>query len=245
MSQPIAIITGASRGIGKAVAEFLATKNYFVILIARSQQLLEENCKQIISSGGKANYYVVDIADVTQIKNCVKNIIDSYQKIDLLFNNAGVSFIGTTEIADEQIIETLEINLKGALFFAKYVALQMKKQRSGYIINLSSLSGKITSPNLGVYSASKFGLNGFSESLSKEMAAYDVKVSTICPGMVANEMTQRFNFDQKLMIQTSDICQTVDYLLNLGSTALPIEISINCAPLMAKMTAAENWILKK
>ena len=244
MKEKIAIVTGASRGIGKAVAEFLASKNYFVILIARNKELLEKNCAQIISAGGKATYYALDITDINKIKNCIQKIITDHQQINLLFNNAGIAKVGTVTITDQEILETLDTNLKGALFFAKYVALQMKEQRSGYIINLSSLSGKISSSNLGAYNASKFGLNGFSEALSKEMSAYGVKITTICPGLVATDMTAGFNFDHNEMIQTSDICQTLDYLLRLSPTALPLEISLHCVPFITKMATAEERIFE-
>jgi short-subunit dehydrogenase len=242
MTQSVAIVTGASRGIGKAVAELLANKNYLVILISRNKKLLEQNCNQITSTGKKATYFVVDVTDLDQIKNCIQSVISDYNQINLLFNNAGIAKVGTTEITDQDIIETLDTNLKGALFFAKHVALQMKKQRSGYIMNLSSTYGKVGSATLGAYNASKFGLSGFSEALSKEMTAYGVKVTAICPSFVATDMTQGFDFDQNQMIQTSDICQTVDYLLKLSPNALPLEICIECAPFLTKMAEAETKI---
>src|SRR3990167_3756906 len=157
MTQKIAIITGASRGIGKIVSECLAKKNYFVILVARNKKMLEINCNHIVASGGKAVYYVVDVTKPDKIKACIEAVIKKYKRIDFLFNNAGIGRVGTTDITDQELVAVLDINLKGAIFFAKYAASQMKQQKSGYIINLSSLSGKVSSSTLGAYNASKFG----------------------------------------------------------------------------------------
>ncbi len=157
----------------------------------------------------------------------------------MLFNNAGIGTVGTTDVSDEAIKRTLDINLLGAINFAKYVALEMKKQQFGYIINLSSMSGKISSATLGVYNASKFGLTGFSEALAKEMAGFGVKVTAICPGMVATEMTEEFNFKQEWMLHVDDICKTIGYLLDLGPNALPTEILLNCLPFVVKMAASD------
>lgn len=121
----------------------------------------------------------------------------------------------------------------------------MKEQKFGYIINLSSLSGKISSSNLGIYNASKFGISGFSEALAKEMAAFGVKVTAICPGMVATDMTKNFNFKSEWMIGVNDICQTVEYLLNLGPNALLFEVVINCVPFVLKMVESEAKIFSE
>lgn len=243
MALKVALITGASRGMGKVISEHLARNGYFAILVARNEELLKHNCQQVISEGGNAAYYVVDITDLNQIKSCIESVVKDYQRIDLLINNAGITKVGTTEIADDDIEYVLKLNLNGAVFFAKYAALQMKQQGEGYIINLSSLAGKVSSLTLGAYNASKFGLNGFGGALAKEMSGYGVKVTSICPAMVATEMTAGFRFKVEWMIQISDICHTIDYLLKLSPNAIPEEIVINCTTFLNKMAKAEEEIV--
>jgi 3-oxoacyl-[acyl-carrier protein] reductase len=154
----------------------------------------------------------------------------------LLFNNAGILTHGTSDVADDDIDKTLQINLHGAIYVAKYVAAQMKKQRSGYIMNLSSIGGKVAASFAGVYAASKFGLSGFSEALTKELSSYNIKVTNICPSMVATDMTEGRKFKLEEMIQSSDIVKTVDYLLSLSKNALPAEIVIGCMAFIEKLT---------
>lgn len=111
---------------------------------------------------------------------------------------------------------------------ANAVAAFMKQQRSGYIINTSSMAGKRALPVYGIYSASKFGLLGYAEALFKELIPYGIKVTTICPSTVATDMTKDFKISGKLMIQTSDMVSTVRFLLSLGHTAAIQEIMIQC-----------------
>jgi short-subunit dehydrogenase len=236
MSEKIAMITGASQGVGKALAMHLAKTGYFVVLLARDKDKLEQVFNKILSEGGRCVFHSLDVANSVLVQSLISDIINKYGRIDLLINNAAILKRGTTEIADDEIDELLRINLNGAIYVAKYVAAQMKKQKDGYIINISSLGGKIAASFSGVYAASKFGLCGFSEALTKEMSMYGVKVTNICPSMIATEMAygRKFRLDQ--MIQLSDIIKTVNYLLSLSKNAIPTEILISCLPLIEKTT---------
>lgn len=237
MSKKIAMITGASKGIGKSMAMHLAKKGYLTVLLARNESQLKAVCSDISAQGGAAVYYCVDISNVDKVKSCIQDVISKYHQIDLLFNNAGIVKFGTSTLSDSEINELLKINLNGSIYVAKYVAKQMKKQRNGYIVNLSSLSGKVAFSFVGIYTASKFGLSGFSESLAQEMSLYGVKVTNICPGMIATDMTKDIAFvNPEQMIETSDICKTVDYLLSLSNNAIPLEVAIHCAPFIAQKT---------
>jgi short-subunit dehydrogenase len=180
-SNKIAVVTGGSQGIGKHIALNLAQNGYHVILLARTKNNLKKVANKIIHNKGTASYFIVDVSNSTQVKQCIDSIIDKYGHIDVLFNNAGILRQGTTDISDFDINELLNINLHGAIYVAKHIAKYMKKQKSGYIINLSSMSGKRAVPAAGVYAATKFGLNGFAEALHKEMSIYGVKVTNICP----------------------------------------------------------------
>ena len=237
MQDNVAIVTGASRGVGKSLATYLAKLGYFVILVARNEKLLGKVSTEIHENGGKSVFFAIDVSNSSQVELCVDKIIDKYGRIDLLLNNAAILKRGTTELPDEEIDELLKINLNGAIYVAKYVAVHMKKQRNGYIINITSLGGKFAASFSGIYAASKFGLSGFSESLSKEMSLYNVKVTNICPSMIATEMAKGRKFKLDQMIQLDDIKKTVGYLLSLSNNAVPTEILISCLPLIKKTTA--------
>lgn len=238
MKKKIALVTGASNGIGKSVALFLAENDYFVILLARNEKRLKAVKTQIEKTKNSAIYYRLDVSNSTEVQSCINNIISKYGHIDLLFNNAGILKKGTITLSDNEIDELLKINLNGAIYIAKYVAAQMKQQKYGYIINMSSMGGKIAASFAGIYAASKFGLSGFSEALAKEMSSYNVKVTNLCPHMTATDMTVKRAFDTEEMIQTDDICKTIEYLLNLSQHAIPIELAIHCMAFIKKSTEA-------
>ena len=238
MQNKIAVVTGASRGVGKELAIFLAKLSYFVVLIAKNKILLKQVSQTITEEGGNAVFFSLDISDSEQVQACIGQIIQDYGHIDLLINNAAILKRGTTEITDENIDELLKINLNGAIYVAKYVANQMKKQRQGYIINISSLGGKVAQSFSGIYAASKFGLSGFSEALCKEMSTYGVKVTNICPSMIATEMAKGRKFKLNQMIQLDDLSKTVGYLLSLSDNAILTEVQISCLPLIEKTTDA-------
>ncbi|MCH9754051.1 MAG: SDR family oxidoreductase [Alphaproteobacteria bacterium] len=238
MKKKIALVTGASSGIGKSVSIFLAENDYFVILLARNEERLKNVKDQIEKTNNSAIYYSVDVSNSMEIQSCVNNIISKYGHIDLLFNNAGILKQGTITLSDNEIDELLKINLNGAIYVAKYIAEQMKKQKSGYIINMSSMGGKTAASFAGIYAASKFGLSGFSEALAKEMSNYNVKVTNLYPHMTATEMTVKRKFKPEKMIQTDDICKTIWYLLNLSKNAVPLEVAIHCMAFIKKNALA-------
>lgn len=142
MQDNVAIVTGASRGVGRSLATYLATLGYLVVLVARNKKLLEQVSQQIIEVGGKSIVFTIDVSNSHRVQSCIDQIIREYGRIDLLVNNAAILKRGTTELSDEETEELLKINLNGAIYVAKYVAAQMKKQQNGYIINMSSLGVK-------------------------------------------------------------------------------------------------------
>lgn len=238
MKKKIAIVTGASRGLGMEVAQYLADEDYFVILLARDEKKLADTLNKIQEKGKQAVYYSVDVSIAAEVKVIIEKIVTEHGRIDLLFNNAGILKHGTTNLPDEDVDELLKINLNGAIYVAKYVAEQMKKQKSGYIMNVSSAGGKVAASFAGVYAASKFGLSGFSEALAKDMSLYGVKVTNICPSMIATQMTKGRKFRADQMLQVSDITKTVGYLLSLSNNAIPTEIIISCLPFIEMSTKA-------
>ena len=145
MTQKIAIITGASSGIGRAVALSLAEQKYHVVLLARRKEKLKELADIIKAEGNSASFYVLDVSNSKDVEETIKAIVKAYGQINVLFNNAGIGYIGTSDIDSEKLKRMIDINLSGAIYVANAVSQQMKKQDSGYIINLSSIAGKTTS----------------------------------------------------------------------------------------------------
>lgn len=236
MKKKIAVVTGASRGVGKDVAIHLASSGYFTILMARNETALQNVQQTIVANGGSAVYYVIDVANAKQVQSCIGEIVAKHGEIALLINNAAILKRGTIDLADDEIEELIRINLHGAIYVAKYVALAMKQQNSGYIINISSLGGKVAASFSGIYAASKFGLSGYSEALTKEMSCYGVKVTSICPSMIATEMAEGRKFSNDQMLQSDDIIKTIMYLLSLSKNAIPTEILLSCLPLIELTT---------
>lgn len=236
MNKKIAIITGASRGIGKTVALELSQLHYHVILISRSEKSLALLKDEIEKNGNTADYYALDVACHEKVNSTINHIINKFHSIDLLFNNAGVLTKGTLEISSIDVEEMIKINLLGVIHVGNCVASHMKQQKNGYIINMSSMAGKRGVVSNGIYSASKFGVLGYSESLYKELLPYGIKVTAICPSTVATDMTQSFQFEPNLMIPTKDILKTILFLLSLDeNTAIP-EIMLQCSAFVIKET---------
>ncbi len=232
MKKKIAVITGAGSGIGRAIAIDLAKQNYHLLLIDKNRRALKLIVGKIKSLRKSAEAFELDVSSEKQVSDAIKNIIKQHKKIDLLINGAGVFYEGTTKIKPDELHEIIQTNLLGAIYVANAVAKQMKKQKSGYIINIASLAGKRSFSNLGGYSASKFGLVGFNDALYKEMLAYRVKVTAICPSIVNTPMTRDFDMPNRIKIQPSDIIKTVNYLLSLDFNSAIKDIDINCAEIV-------------
>jgi short-subunit dehydrogenase len=230
----IAIITGASKGIGYCVAKGLAIDGYKTILIARDAGRLECVSKEIaksVSDELKPEYLVLDIAKHKKVSESVRYLQSKYNTVSILVNNAGMWMDGTLEGSEEDFKNLLDINLISPFVFLREVGGQMKKNGKGYIFNISSRAGKYGFPGGGLYSASKFGLIGLSESLYREMAEHGVKVTSICPGWVNTDMAQEAKTPLKEheMIQPMDILSSIRYILSLSESACIREIVLECS----------------
>ena len=222
----VAVVTGASRGIGKAVAEALAASGFDLALCARSKDELAKLKEALGKNGTSVEIYPLDVTDESAVRHMVDDTVERFGRIDLLFNNAGIFRGGTSEIALEDFVAMLDINLKAAFHFVSLIAPVMKQQKSGTIINISSRSGKYAKPGSGGYAASKFGLVGLNEALYRELSDKGIKVTAICPGWVDTEMATMSGLDGSDMIATADIVKTVEWLLTLSPTACVKEVCI-------------------
>lgn len=247
MKRKFVIITGASRGIGKAVAHYFAKQHYDLALVARDETklLALKNNLQDHYPGINIDVFAVDVGNIQEVQQFLENLMRSQSHIDVLFNNAGIVIDGTSELSVTDFQKMIDVNLTGAFTLATTVAKKMIQQRQGYIFNMASMSSKRGTSFLGGYCASKFGLLGFSESLMKELAPHNVKVTALCPGTVATEMTQRVKLDDQDKIQTDDIVLTIDYLLKLKPSATVSEVQIQCTKMIADETTKIMQYLKK
>ncbi|MFA8343588.1 MAG: SDR family oxidoreductase [Rhodothermaceae bacterium] len=228
------LLTGANRGIGRAVALGFAEKGYKTILLVRDRKNLDNldnEISDIVSSKDlEADIYEVDLTDSEKLKNRVNEIVGKYQSIDVLVNNAGVYKEGSLEIHPEEYKKVLEVNLVAPYIILQEVVEKMKSQKSGYIFNVSSRAGKIGFRGTGTYSSSKFGLYGLSESLYRDLTVLGIKVTTLCPSWVDTSMAREAGcpLQAEDMIQKDDIMKTINYLLDLSPSAVVKEIMIEC-----------------
>ncbi len=225
-----AIITGASRGIGKSIAITLAELGYNVILIARSEDRLATTAEAITNTGTKAFVYPCDFKNPEMIDVTLKSILTAHPKIDVLVNNAGIWKEGSLEPSVNEFNEVINVNLSAQFAVLKHVVPSMKAQRSGFIFNISSRAGKYGFPGSATYVASKFGLSGLSESLYRELAEYNIKVTSICPSWVNTDMATQAGaaIPYEEMIQPGDISKTIKWLLSLSPAVAIKDVEIEC-----------------
>jgi len=203
VTEKVAIVTGASRGIGKAVAQVLAKDGMSVVICSRNENEIRKSAIEIQNSTG---VFVVPVqADVrihTDVDRLSQLTMNEFGRIDVLVNNAGIAvvkpLIDTTDHEFDRVIDT---NLKGVFYCCKAVLPHMIAQKSGHIINISSGAGKSGFAYLSVYCASKFGAIGLTESLAAEVSRYGIKVFAVCPGAVATQMQRQFMSDEEFESQ--------------------------------------------
>lgn len=181
----VAIVTGASSGIGEATAIALADQGAQVVLAARRGELLKGLTERIEASGGKALPIVTDITDETQVNNLVQKVKTELGRVDIVVNNAGIALLGTIESGNPaDWRRSFDINVLGLLYVTQAALPILKQQQSGHIVNISSVAGRTARAGIGVYNATKWGVNALSEALRQEVYKDNIRVTIIEPGLV-------------------------------------------------------------
>lgn len=229
-----AIVTGSSRGIGKAIAYELAKNGFNVIINSRRQQDSSEIAKKLEKEFGiKSIGIAADVRYQTQVKHLIQNTINQFKQIDVLINNAGVAIVKPLqETSEEDWDYVIDTNLKGVYLCSKEVLPYMISQKSGCILNISSGAGKSGYGELGAYCASKFGVIGLTESLAKEVNQYGIVVASLCPSAVATDMQRQFMTDKEYekrknyMIQPEKVAKkTLDVIYGKYRTGSAIDVN--------------------
>lgn len=226
----VAIVTGSSSGIGKAIAIRFGQEGARVVVAARRLQLCEQTVSQITREGGEAWAIQTDIADERQVQRLMTDTVAHYGRIDILVNNAGIG--GGNRLADtstQTFDQVMNVNLRGTFFCCRAGFRQMKQQGGGVIINMSSVAGLQAWIGTGTYSASKHGIMALTKSLADEGRPYHIKVSAICPGAVADELVDASpaDIERSEKIDPFDVAEAAVYLSTLGKYAVVHQIVID------------------
>jgi len=222
----VAIVTGAGRGIGKAIAIALAREGASVIINDVNIQTAEKVTKEIKSLGWKALAIQVDVSDSKEVNQMVQSAIKKFKRVDILVNNAAIIKRGSIEdLNEEDWDRVMDVNLKGAFNCMKAVAGIMKKQRYGKIVNISSIAGKIGDlASAPCYGASKAGMICLAKSLARELAAYNINVNVVAPHAIKTDMSKEWSEEKRKNIianiplgrmgEPEDIAEAVVFLVS-------------------------------
>ena len=218
-----ALVTGASRGIGKSISVALAESGARVILSARDTRRLETVRKEINDKGGNAVAIPADLSEEADIVSLFEAIKKQYERLDIAVHNAGVGYF--EDLADfpmDKFDEIFRVNMRGTFLCCKHAMKLMIPARAGYIINVSSMQGIKGYPKQSAYAATKHGIMGMTKSLSAEAQKHNIRVSVILPGAVDTELIAdaRPELDRSLLIHPEDISKAVQFLLSLSGRAM-------------------------
>lgn len=221
-----AVVTGASRGIGRSVALRLASEGAKVVVnYSGSQEKAEAVVEEIQASGGEAFVFQANVSDADQVKAMMEETIKQFGSIDFLVNNAGITRDNLLmRMKEEEWDDVLSINLKGVFLCTKAVTRQMMRQRSGRIVNLASVVGVVGNPGQANYVAAKAGVIGLTKTTAKELATRNILVNAVAPGFITTDMTDELGAEMKQQLlatiplgtlgTSEDIASTVSFLLS-------------------------------
>jgi 3-oxoacyl-[acyl-carrier protein] reductase len=222
----VAVVTGAGRGIGAAIAKRLADLGAAVILCGRTRSALESTARMLTLAGHRADVCECDITSLASVEKLARHVTASFGRLEILVNNAGVGGFSLPlhELPPDSWEQILNTNLRGVYYTIRCLAPMMISARSGHIINVSSGAGKNPLPNGAAYAASKWGLNGLSYSVAEELRGYNVRVSVICPGSTQTDLSPHVGKDPSRMLQPDDIAHVVEMLVTQSPQSFASEV---------------------
>ncbi len=198
LTDRVTIVTGASRGIGRAIAVTLAQAGAAVACVARSEGPLKETVSLCEKAGGKALDFVCDIKDQAAVNAVVSNVLENFGRIDVMVNNAGTTRDNLMmRMSDEEWDDVIDTNMKGSFHFCRAVARPMLKQKGGKLINIISATGQAGNVGQANYAASKAGIAAFTKSVAREMSAKGIICNCIAPGYIVTEMSEKLSDKHK------------------------------------------------
>lgn len=220
-----AFITGANRGIGKAISLRLAEIGYKLFLLARDEETLLSVADQCREKGHSVKSLAGELTDESFMDTALASANTEFGAIDVLINNAGTSSIQSVQEANLDIWrDVMDINFNATVYLSRQVLPGMVERKAGTIINISSLAGRNTSAGTAIYSASKHALNGFSGCMFEDVREHGIKVSTIMPGFVQTSLTENLGLQANNMIRPEDVAASVEYVLSASTHCCPTEI---------------------
>ncbi|MHC4062508.1 MAG: SDR family NAD(P)-dependent oxidoreductase [Planctomycetota bacterium] len=232
LNQNVAIVTGASRGIGKAICLALGREGASVVLAARALNKLREAAEQVTAVGAKAEIVVTDVAEEESIKNLVKVTNEKFGRLDILVNNAGITHSAELERTSTKDWDRLfNVNARAPFILCRQTLPLLKKAPKAYIINICSIVGVKCYPLQSAYTASKHALRGMTKSLAEELRGSNVKVHLICPGGIDTDMIGQIRPDIKKadLMQPEEIAELVLYLVTHKGNAVIDELHVRRA----------------
>lgn len=224
----VAVITGAGRGIGAAIARKLAHLGATSVLCGRTQSTLDETAEAIRDAKGKAEVIPCDVTVFHQMEHAAARVESTFGRLDILVNNAGIGgFNGPLhQLEPAEWDSIINTNLRGVFYSIHVFAPLMIRNYSGHIINISSLAGKNPLRNGAAYAASKWGLNGLTYSVAEELRSQQIRVSVVCPGSTETELGPHTGKDHSKMLQPEDIAHAVAMLVTQAPQSFVSEILI-------------------
>ena len=223
----VALVTGGSRGIGAAIARKLASLGANVAICGRNQAQLESTAREITAlAGGRCHGFCCDISTLNEVENLARQVSQAFGRVDILVNNAGVGAFNAPlhELSPDDWNRVLNTNLRAVYYTIRAFAPPMIANKSGDIINISSIAGKNALPKGAAYAASKWGLNGLTYSVAEELRQYNIRVSVVCPGSVETDLSPHAGKDTTRMLQPEDVAHVVEMLVTQEPRSFASEV---------------------
>jgi 3-oxoacyl-[acyl-carrier protein] reductase len=226
LSGQIAVVTGAGRGIGAAIATTLASLGAHIVLCGRNRATLDLTSRDIHNLGGQSTVLECDVTDLHSVESVAGKVKGMFNRVDVLVNNAGVGTLNSAlhELPPDDWDRMINTNLRGVYYCIRAFAPLMIPYSRGHIINISSLAGKNALPRGAAYAASKWGLNGLTYSVAEELRGFNIRVSAICPGSVNTEFSAHPGKNAEKMLQASDIAHAVEMIVTQSPQSFVSEL---------------------